>query len=317
MNTGEERILAEILPLVSVCICTYKRNELLFALLNSLAEQNHSDFSFEIIVVDNDKNASAKSAVSEFLSLNSTLIVRYAIEPQQGISFARNRTVAMAEGEYLAFIDDDEIASSNWLFDLLTCLSATNADAAFGPVLPIFPLGSEDWVIKSGLFERPRPPHCSSVKSGGTRTSNAIVKARWCKERTPHCFKESLAWSGGEDHDFFKWMESNGANLVWSDTATVSEIVPLERQRIGFILERRFRASVTYWRGVNATRPMQLAVRDAAIGLVGGAVCLIGGGLLLPIGLARAIRYWCKAMNGFGRVVALTDIRLVGYGGAK
>jgi hypothetical protein len=223
----------------------------------------------------------------------------------------------MAGGAYMAFIDDDETASPNWLDDLYVCLTATGADAVFGPVLPVFPPGSKKWAIKSGLFDRPRYMDRAVVGSGDGRTGNALVRSHWCRQRTPHCFRENLARSGGEDHDFFNWLESSGGVLLWSDMAVVSEVVPLVRQSVGLILERSFRASVSYWRTVNATRTLSLVLIEAVIGATGGLVFMVVGGLALTTGLASAIRWWVKAMKGFGRVAALTGIQLIGYGAAK
>lgn len=301
-------------PLISVCVCTYKRPDLLRELLNSLVVQSSYGFRYEIVVVDNDKTASAQEVVQAVARCHGDLGIRYEVEPIQGISFARNYTVRLAEGEFLAFIDDDEIAAPNWLADLFTMLHSRDADAVFGPILPIFPKETAGWVINSRLFERPRFKDGGLVGSGNSRTGNALVKASWCRRRNPTCFKEALAHSGGEDHDFFKWVEASGGRLVWCDTATVSEIVPPERQKLGFVLERRFRASVIYWQGVNAGRSMTRALMEGVIGALGGSVFLAIGALMLPMGLDKSVRAWVKAINGFGRLVALTGIKLVGYG---
>lgn len=309
--------MTEEIPLISVCVCTYNRSALLNALLCSLASQSHPNFNFEIIVVDNDKKGSAKLIVDQFKEAYSDISIRYEIEPRQGISFARNRTIVLASGHLIAFIDDDEVATDHWLTNLFLCQNKMNADAVFGPVLPVFPISSKDWAIKSQVFERPRSPDCSLVTSGSSRTSNALVLASWCRNRKPTCFAEELAKSGGEDHDFFKWMESQHARLVWSDSASVSEIVPLSRQTFKYVLERRFRASVTYWRGINKTRSKSKAYVEAILGAIGGFAYFTYGILSAPRGIDRSIRYWCKAMNGFGRFGALTSIKPIGYGGVQ
>lgn len=306
--------MTRLTPLITVCVCTYKRPSLLNNLLDSLAIQEHTNFDFEIVIVDNDGAGSARNTVDEFSAKHSQLKISYSIEPQQGISFARNRTVAMAVGDLLAFIDDDEIASTDWLQNSYQCLTVTQADAVVGPVIPVYPPNSKAWVIKSCVFERVRYPDRTRIGSDDGRTGNALVRSHWCKQRTPHCFKESLGRSGGEDHEFFKWLESSGSVMIWSDTSTVTECVPMARQRIGFVLERRFRASVTYWRNVNETRSKWGAITEAAKGVVGGTACLALGGLSLPIGLAITLTWWIKAVNGFARLAALSNIQLIGYG---
>ena len=52
-------------PLVSVCVCTYKRPMLLAKLLDSLASQAIEDnFTYEVVVVDNDKTGAARGVAT-------------------------------------------------------------------------------------------------------------------------------------------------------------------------------------------------------------------------------------------------------------
>lgn len=302
-------------PLVSVCVCTYKRPMLLAKLLDSLASQAIEDnFTYEVVVVDNDKTGSARVVAEAAQKRYPGLALTYAIEHIQGISYARNRTVALGRGEFLAFIDDDEQASPRWLFNLFETMNRHQADAVFGPVLAEYPPGTSKWMIKSRLFERPRYANGTRLTSSDGRTGNALVGAEWATRRKPAPFDSQLAHSGGEDYDFFKWMASEGGRLVWSDTATVSEIVPQQRQSLKFILERRFRASLTYWRGINMQRSHWRSIPEAFAGATGGVLFAVLGLLAIPFGFHLSARCWVKSMNGFGRVAALTSLRPIGYG---
>lgn len=301
-------------PEVSICICTYKRPVLLLQLLESLAGQTLSLVRFEVIVVDNDKLASAKPIIMEALQRYPALAVRYEIEPTPGISYARNKSVALANGDFLAFIDDDEWAVSNWLSDLLERMTKQDADAVLGPVIPQFPMGTRPWAVKSRFFERPRFTSGTYIGWRACGTGNALVKACWVKARQPLPFAEHLALTGGEDSDFFKWLEGQGGKLVWCDTAEVNEVVPLSRQTLSFILERCFRTSTGYWRDEYAGHPKWWIFRKAVTGLIGGVGFVLLGGLLLPFGFGKSVRAWSKGMKGFARAAALTNVVLTGYG---
>lgn len=305
---------SENLPEVSVCVCTYKRPLLLLQLLESLAEQSLSLAKFEVIVVDNDGAGSAQPIVAQATQRFPELAVRYEIEPVRGISYARNRSVSLATGKLLAFIDDDEWAVSHWLTDLLACMKKSGADAAFGPVIPQYPTGSQRWVIRSRFFDRPRFPTGTMIGCETCRTGNALVRADRVKARQPQPFDERLALSGGEDHDFFKWCASAGGKFVWCDTAEVNEAVPLDRQSLHFILERCFRTSTRYWRDEYAGRPQWWALRKAIAGLIGGAGLILLGALLLPFGLSQSVRAWSKGIKGLARAAALKNVELIGYG---
>lgn len=301
-------------PRISVCVCTFRRPQLLRALLGSLAAQTFPLDQFEVVVVDNDAAGSGRASVEQAMQAHPALALRYAVEPTPGVSYARNRGVGMATGDLLAFIDDDEVACPNWLADLLHTLETQQADAAFGPVIPQYPAGSPAWSARSGFFERPRHATGLRIPVEEGRTGNALVRAERLKARQPAAFPVHLAHSGGEDYDFFKWLAAQGGVLVWCDSALVHEEVPLERQRLGFILERCLRTSTNYWRMTYATRPTAWILKKALVGLVGGSALLLLGTLALPLGLHRAVRAWSKGLKGLGRVAALSGIKLVGYG---
>lgn len=300
-------------PVVTVCVCTYKRPALLEALLKSLVAQTVPLSTFEVVVVDNDSQESARHIAERFALGVPQLRLRYFTEKKPGISFARNSTVHHATGEFLAFIDDDETASDVWLENLTRTIRDYSFDAVMGPVFPIFPDGSPQWTRKSGFFERRRHPDGSQVSSDDGRTSNAMVRADVIKSRVPLPFDPRFAKSGGEDHDFFQWMESQGYKLGWADFAVVSEIVPKERQALSFMLERSFRQSTVYWRGKYRAFSFTRKCIEVAKGILGSIVYAIAGGLGLLTGLDRAVRYWVKSAKGLGRLFALTQVNLEGY----
>ncbi len=301
-------------PRISVCVCTFRRPQLLGQLLDSLAAQTFPLNESEVVIVDNDAGGSARPVVEQAMKTHPALTLRYAVEPKPGVSHARNRGVTMASGELLAFIDDDEVACPGWLADLLETLEAHQADAAFGPVIPQYPPGSPDWIIRSGFFERPRHSTGFHIPAEEGRTGNALVRASRMRERQPEVFSTDLARSGGEDYDFFKWLAARGGKLVWCDSAEVCEEVPLDRQRLGFMMERCLRTATNYWRGAYAAHPTTWALRKALAGLIGGGGLLLLGILVLPLGRDRSLRAWSKGVKGLGRVAALSNIKLIGYG---
>lgn len=301
-------------PEVSVCVCTYKRPALLLQLIESLAAQSFPLAQFEVIVVDNDAAASARHIVSQASERFKDLTLYYEVEPRSGISFARNKTVALARGRHLAFIDDDEWAVAHWLSDLLACMEQTKADAVFGPVLSHYPQHSKEWAIKSKFFERSRYATGTVLQAKDGGAGNALVLASKAKARQPNAFDERFALSGGEDTDFFAWLASAGGFMVWCDTAVVTETVPLSRQTLSFILERCHRSSVGYWRNEFASRPTMWAMRKAVTGFFGGLALIACGIVLLPFGMGRSVSMWSKGVKGLGRVTAMTNVTLIGYG---
>ena len=141
-------------PHITVCLCTYQRPTLLHRLLTDLAQQKTGDqFTFSISVADNDPNESARTVVQEFVRESSCSVI-YQTEPRRSISHARNKSIEPADGEYIAFIDDDEFPTPNWLLALFTARTEYKAEGILGPVRAHFDQHAPDWVRKGGFYDR-------------------------------------------------------------------------------------------------------------------------------------------------------------------
>src|SRR5262245_61059320 len=101
--------------MISIIICTYNRAEDLGNFLLSLAYQKglNSSVPWEIVVVDNNSSDGTRTVVDD-IRKSKGLNLRYLFEEQQGKSFAMNTGVAQAQGDILAFSDDDVIADPSW-----------------------------------------------------------------------------------------------------------------------------------------------------------------------------------------------------------
>jgi hypothetical protein len=96
------------MPLVSVIVPTYYRNERLRAALESIADQCHG--SLEIVVVDDSGEGHARPVVERFDGVNEEVdVVEYvAHETNQGAHAARDTGLEYAGGEYVQLLDDDD-----------------------------------------------------------------------------------------------------------------------------------------------------------------------------------------------------------------
>lgn len=234
MQEGDDRTLDHI----CVCVCTYKRPQLLLRLLGTLERQIPQGlFTYSAVIVDNDGNRSAEPAVESFRG-TSKLEVQYHLEPTRNISLARNKAVAMSAGKYLAFIDDDEFPEETWLHHLYATCLKYKADCVLGPVEPYYEEKPPDWVVKGRLCEREHFRTGTSIKDpGNTRTGNVLVVKDVCLEK-PGPFDPGRGRSGGEDHEFFAWMLNRGRSIFWCNEAPVYENVPSERLKRTYFLKR-------------------------------------------------------------------------------
>ena len=92
----------------SFITCTYNRDKYIGQTLQSVCDQKYPDNNYEIIVIDNNSTDNTASICKEFRAEYPNKNFRYFKEMNQGLSFALNRGIKEAQGEYLIFVDDDE-----------------------------------------------------------------------------------------------------------------------------------------------------------------------------------------------------------------
>ncbi|GHU55153.1 hypothetical protein FACS189442_2350 [Spirochaetia bacterium] len=101
---------------ISVIIPTYKPQDYLFECLTSIKNQSFPKDMFEIIVVLNGEKTPYYDAIKKYTALE---LAGYHVEllyaDMPGVSNARNIGIENSRGKYIAFIDDDDIISENYL----------------------------------------------------------------------------------------------------------------------------------------------------------------------------------------------------------
>jgi glycosyltransferase involved in cell wall biosynthesis len=195
-----------------------------------------------VVVVDNDGDGDGE-AVCSGLAAGYRWPLTWRAEAQGGISFARNRAVALAlaqRPDFIAMLDDDEWPEPDWLGELLRVQAATAADAVGGPVLPRFPAGGEHWQQFADYFavDQGRPDGASCVLYAA---GNFLARAECFQMLMPTPFDPAFAHTGGEDLLFFRRLAANGRSMHWARTAVVHEAVSPERLDLGWLKRRQMR----------------------------------------------------------------------------
>jgi succinoglycan biosynthesis protein ExoM len=220
---------------ISVCVCTFKRPSFLRRLLEKLGDQETSGlFTYSIVVADNDQLQSAKDVVSAFATA-SMIPITYCVESRQNIPLARNKAIENASGDFVAFIDDDEFPTRDWLVTLFRACAEYDVDGVLGPVKRHFDEEPPKWVVKGKFYERPTYPTGRVIDWRMGRTNNVLLKTGLFVEGALPFRPEFLT---GEDQDFFRRMIDEGHAFVWCNEAVVYEVVPPIRWKRTFMLRR-------------------------------------------------------------------------------
>ncbi len=299
----------------SVCVATFRRPDGLRQLLESLAAQDlPAEVELEIVVVDNDgDDAVAPRICEEFRQDHPDIKVLVDVEPVQNIALARNRGVALASGDVLAFVDDDETADPHWIARLIETQDRYDAECVFGRVTASFPAGTPDWVAELDLFNRPSPPTGSPARY--TQTSNCLVRAdaMAAHDRAGEGpFDPAFGRTGGEDTDLFERMRAAGASLVAAYEAEVTELVPAERTTVGFLLRRAFRQGSLYtYRSTRDQSLMQKARQ--ALSSLGRVVVGVGATLVSVANPSRRAHWAVRTAAYCGHLAGVVGAVPRGY----
>ena len=287
-------------PHISICVCTYRRQELLKRLLTGINRQESGDcFTYSIVVADNDAEQTARSVVAEFLGQARVPVV-YCVEPRRNIALVRNRAIAHADGDFIALIDDDESPASGWLLNLFKTCTQPGVAGVLGPVVPHFDTEPPKWVRTGGFYERPRHPTGHKLEWTQCRTGNVLFAKR-VLSGLAEPFRAEFG-SGGEDQDFFRRAIELGNTFVWCDEAPVSEVVPPSRWRRRFMLRRAL------LRGRNFIRhhesPAGWALKSAVAALIYALMLPV----LFVMGHHHFMRYLVKLADHTGRLLAVLGL---------
>ena len=316
--------------LVSIVVPTFRREELLPRLLERCAVQGGlGSAALEVVVVDNTPEATARAIVERAAERSATGI-RYVHEPRPGIAHARNRGIAESQGEFIAFVDDDELPSRIWLESLLRAYRVFGADVVLGPVRPVFEVTPTRFLdtfrafftqgsdAATGAVIEPHRPWRLRREGGCYRplaSNNALLHRPACFP-DPEPFDPSLGLTGGEDTLFFTRLQRAGKKIIWCREALVHERVPKHRLTPGFLLRRKFRdGQITSSICLRLYPP---AYRELAGWMAVGVVQLALGGLkamaLGPFSWRRGLEGLCMAATGLGKLAFFERIRGEQYG---
>jgi len=290
-------------PHISVCICTFKRTELLKRLLDRLDNQRTDGlFTYSVVVADNDGAQSAAQIVAAF-SAKSRVPVTYCIEPEQNIALARNKALQHANGGMIAFIDDDEFPADEWLCNLFKALTTYGEDGVLGPVKPHFELDPPAWVKRGRFFDRPSHTTGYRVPWYESRTGNVLFQRSILTNVDPP-FRPHFA-TAGEDMDFFRRAIERGYSFIWCDEAIVYESVPTLRCSRSYLLKRAL------LRGSNFPKHPTDRLKNAAKSLVAVPCYTVALPIFAVFGQHVFLRYLIKLLDHTSRLLAYLGLKLV------
>jgi len=192
-------------PQISVVIPTYNRRQLLEQVSLSLKAQTLDAHLFEVIIVSDGSTDDTHAFLEDFCVENPNF--RWFSQENKGPAAARNRGIQGAQGEIIAFTDDDCIVDENWLLEIKKAFEAS-PDAC----------GVEGKTVSEPAKITPLTRQVVGESAGSFETCNIAYK----KDILIHIggFDEEYRYPAGEDVDLAYTVLRHG-KIMFSDKVIV------------------------------------------------------------------------------------------------
>lgn len=317
---------------VTVCACTYRRPAGLAAMLEAVAGQRfvrRVSPRLSVVIVDNEGSEQARLVCDRFARA-ADIPMRYVHEPKRGISHARNRCLAEVDldCDFIAMVDDDEIPEPDWLEQLLQAQEDSGADVVEGRVVPVFPAGAPDWIVRGRYFgwhhdlnSGHTPGQRFYPELGEARTNNVLIRCAALREHGL-LFDPRFGLSGGGDVVFFRALHAAGGRIVYAPDARVRDMIPLERANLRWLWWRWYRVGVNTRFKLSRQRKTNISLKrrvmrrchsSGAAALATGLAILIGNVLRGSIGMAHLAPGIKEVAHGLGKAASGIGIRYEQY----
>ncbi|HEY9638852.1 MAG TPA: glycosyltransferase family 2 protein [Coleofasciculaceae cyanobacterium] len=273
-------------PQISAIICTHNRDHYLGAAIESLLAQDFSE-PFEVIVVDNASSDRTREVVAAYLS-DSRL--RYVYESVTGLSVARNTGAQVAQSPILAYLDDDAVASPQWLRILYEAYQqAEKLAIAGGKVTLLWDVGTQPpaWLSSGlagnlGAYDLGDRPLLITQPGLTPRGLNYSIRRSFLDQVGG--FDRNLGRVGNnllsnEELQMTEMALLKGWQVVYLPDAQVAHHVSPERLQFTWFLKRG------WWQGVSEFYREQQTRQTGLRQLTHGSEKLLRG-------LWRSLKYW-------------------------
>jgi hypothetical protein len=239
---GNNSIVKPEIKTVLLACCTCNRPKMLKDVILSANEMFiPENIKIELLIVDNDSEKSAKKVVEELRNIVK-FHIHYVVEPNRGLSFARNKLLSEAifiKPSHILLFDDDELFDKNCLYYHINLYkNDTKTLISSGPTWNKFDKEYPTYITKNLIFKQ-----VSSKKTGDIRNhcaSGNVFFPLSLIEDYGLRFSEEYVFMGGEDGDFFSKASKLGFTIVYNKEAVIYEIVSKSRANLKYILKRQY-----------------------------------------------------------------------------
>ncbi len=280
---------------LTVAIPTYNGATRLPQVLDKLRSQTGTEtINWEILIIDNNSKDNTAEIIQNYQqnSLNSVPI-KYYLETQQGVAFARKRAIKESQAPIIAFLDDDNLPALDWVQNAYQFAQEHPKAGAYASqvegnyeIEP--PKNFERIAGFFGITKRGDQPSCYEPKNKLLPPALALVvrKQAWCESVPEETFLTGPVGDNrlaSEDIEAMVYLQNKGWEIWYSPALKTYHQIPASR------LERNYLINVARNTGLARHHIRMLRLKPWQ------------RPLLFPVGLANDIRkaltYYLKHRN--------------------
>jgi glycosyltransferase involved in cell wall biosynthesis len=297
-----------MVPRLSIVIPTRNRVEMLGLTLQSHLAQQHTS-ECEWIVVDNGSTDSTQELLSR---IASQMRMRVLCVEKAGKSRCLNAAIQVAQGQIIAFTDDDVRVPANWASDLLraSCVYPT-ATVFCGPIIPVFPPEAPPWLQKHHFAGAAFARFMPILQEGVWESSDVPLGPNFAVRAdriSGMRFRVDLGPSENssllhEDTEFLDRLRDRGEKFIYIPTAAVWHLIRSELVDVHLLYERAFNMGRSV---IVADRRIVLLPREWADSTAESARFTLGS--LVNFYLGQCLQLDCYGLGYdqlFGEIAAL------------
>jgi glucosyl-dolichyl phosphate glucuronosyltransferase len=292
---------------LSVIIATRDRHQLLDECLVHLARQPFAPGD-EVIVVDNGSSDDTPAVIARH-ARRYQVPLRHLDERRPGKSYALATALAVAQGDVLAFTDDDVNVEPSWLDAIRAAMADPTVALIGGPVAPRWERRAPSWLRKAadsyGSLTAPLAllNYGAEASPLGPRTvlgANLAVRREVFARVggfASHLGKLQGTGLSGEDDELCRRVQAAGFRTLYCPHARVGHWVPAERMRVRYYLWWFFWSGIT-----NAT--LDAAASRSGRSLLGVPLYLVKRAAKAAVGAVAAV----VSGNGTAAIERVIDV---------
>ena len=221
--------------MITLIICTYNREKYIGPLLDSIAKNDYPPSDYEIVLVDNNCTDNTRGVCEQFAVAHPEIIFRYVVEPEQGLSAARNKGIKEAKGEIIIYVDDDALVDADYIRIYAEHFAShPETMAAGGPIEPLYETEEPKWMspytkalltawMNYGDNVREYPN--GRYPGGGNAAYRKVVFDKVGLFNT-ELGRKGSALLASEEKDIFDKMHALGMQVLYLPTPVLHHIIP-------------------------------------------------------------------------------------------